>query len=184
VHGNLITNLTLVKLWRNDTLIAQITVPNLTDTMQFVDFLPRPDIYRYYIAAVDTNSQMGRMLYNNENWLGGPIRGVVIWELDQTPITGSDLQNTLQELGFGTNQIYVSNTAAKYSLESTVDAVFVCLGIFPNNHQLSDEESVRLKNYLDAGGNVYMEGGDTWYFDPQTVVHPYFKINALDEHSL
>jgi hypothetical protein len=57
------------------------------------------------------------------------------------------------------------------------------LGIYPNNHVLTNEDALVLKNYLDAGGNVYMEGGDTWYYDTQTVVHPYFNINATSDGS-
>ena len=26
-----------------------------------------------------------------------------------------------------------------------------------------------------------MEGGDTWYFDDTTAVHPYFEIDAMDD---
>lgn len=60
-----------------------------------------------------------------------------------------------------------------------MEAVFVCLGIYPNNHILTNDEAIKLQHYLDAGGNVYMEGDVTWYFDTQTVVHPYFHINAV-----
>jgi hypothetical protein len=30
---------------------------------------------------------------------------------------------------------------------------------------------------------IYMEGGDTWYFDSQTAVHPMFNINAVGDGS-
>ena len=57
--------------------------------------------------------------------------------------------------------------------------IFVCLGIFPNNHQLTAAEGQALAEFLDNGGRLYMEGGDTWAFDPETAVHPYFNINGL-----
>jgi len=56
--------------------------------------------------------------------------------------------------------------------------IFVCLGIFPNNHVLSNAEGQTLANYINNGGSIYMEGGDTWYFDQGTPVHAMFNINA------
>jgi hypothetical protein len=68
-------------------------------------------------------------------------------------------------------------------LENTLDAVFVCLGIYPNNHVVTDTESNLLHSYLHSGGNVYMEGGDTWFFDPLTLAHTLFEINAVGDGS-
>ncbi|NIT57423.1 MAG: hypothetical protein GWN00_14680, partial [Aliifodinibius sp.] len=183
VHGTPLDTLSSIQLWRSDSLIADVTVNNMQDTLEYMDIPPRPDYYRYQICAVDTLGNRGRKLYSNEQWIGGAIEGIVIWELDTTPITSAALKSAMQQLGYPSEQIYLSQTSTRYPLESTVDAVFVCLGIFSNNHVLSDDEALRLKNYLDAGGNVYMEGGDTWYYDTQTVVHPYFSINAISDGS-
>ncbi len=59
-------------------------------------------------------------------------------------------------------------------IDPDIPAVWVCLGIYYYNHVLSSTEGDTLKAYLDAGGKVYMEGGDTWCWDPDTSVHPYF----------
>ncbi len=48
---------------------------------------------------------------------------------------------------------------------------------------LSDEEGQALAGFVEAGGYIYMEGGDTWYYDDQTAVHALFDINALDDGS-
>ncbi len=56
--------------------------------------------------------------------------------------------------------------------------IFVCLGIYPENHALSDTEGQTLADYLNNGGSLYMEGGDTWYFDQNTAVHEMFNIYA------
>ncbi|MBN3035820.1 MAG: T9SS type A sorting domain-containing protein, partial [Bacteroidales bacterium] len=37
--------------------------------------------------------------------------------------------------------------------------------------------------YLNQGGSLYMEGGDTWYYDDQTAVHAMFNINATSDGS-
>jgi PKD repeat protein len=61
--------------------------------------------------------------------------------------------------------------------------VFVCLGIYSDNHVLSSGEGQQLADYLNAGGNLYMEGGDTWYYDNATAVHAMFNINGTDDGS-
>ncbi|MCB2221353.1 MAG: T9SS type A sorting domain-containing protein [Bacteroidetes bacterium] len=61
--------------------------------------------------------------------------------------------------------------------------IFVCLGIYSDNHVLSSSEGQALADYLDAGGNLYMEGGDTWYYDAQTAVHGMFNINGIADGS-
>ncbi len=66
---------------------------------------------------------------------------------------------------------------------NTYTSVFILLGMYPNNHILTEDEGEMLKQYLDDGGRVYMEGGDTWYFDSPTVVHPMFHINGIADGS-
>lgn len=56
--------------------------------------------------------------------------------------------------------------------------LFVVLGRQFENHELSDAEGQRLADFLESGGNIYMEGGVTWYDDPQTAVHPMFNLEA------
>ena len=42
-------------------------------------------------------------------------------------------------------------------------SIFVCLGTYDQNHVLTAEEGQVLADYLNQGGNLYMEGADTWY---------------------
>ena len=70
-----------------------------------------------------------------------------------------------------------------YDITSSIPAdlnvyasVFVCLGIYSNNTVLSSTQGTQLANYLNNGGNLYMEGGDTWAYDSQTAVHSMFNI--------
>ena len=60
---------------------------------------------------------------------------------------------------------------------------FVVLGIFSDNHVLSDAEGQMLADFLDGGGRLYMEGGDTWYYNSPTPVHDYFHINGVADGS-
>jgi hypothetical protein len=65
-------------------------------------------------------------------------------------------------------------------------SIFVCLGTYSDNHVLTEEEGQILADYLDQGGNLFMEGADTWYYDQQytpTPVHPMFNINGIEDGS-
>lgn len=62
-------------------------------------------------------------------------------------------------------------------------SVFLCLGIYSNNHVLTVAEGQALATYLNGGGKLYMEGGDTWYYNAQTAVHPMFGIQGLSDGS-
>ncbi len=62
-------------------------------------------------------------------------------------------------------------------------SLFIILGVYPNNHILSSEEGDFLNQFLENGGRIYMEGGDTWAFDDQTAVHEKFFINGLSDGS-
>jgi len=57
--------------------------------------------------------------------------------------------------------------------------VFVTLGVYPDNHVLIEGEVSSLKTYLTGGGKLYLEGGDTFAADPQTTLHPFFKIKGV-----
>ncbi len=64
---------------------------------------------------------------------------------------------------------------------SLYQSVFICLGVYPNNHQLTVEDGQQLATYLENGGRLYMEGGDTWYYDDATAVHEMFNIEGLED---
>ena len=74
--------------------------------------------------------------------------------------------------------------------------VFICLGTYGfkgktsddrdkdgRNHVLIEADAAPLAAFLDDGGNVYMEGGDTWAFDGATSLHAKFNIDGLQDGS-
>jgi hypothetical protein len=101
---------------------------------------------------------------------------VFIYEPDSTPLTGSVIAQFLDERG-----VAYETGAAVPEYCSLYKTVFVCLGIYSTNHQLTSAEGQALAQFLDDGGRLYMEGGDTWAYDPVTAVHPYFHINGLTD---
>ena len=70
---------------------------------------------------------------------------------------------------------------------STVDYLFIVLGIYPNNHVVksTDPEAIIIENFLADSGKVYIEGGDVWYFDPLKLggynFAPAFGINPEED---
>jgi hypothetical protein len=61
-------------------------------------------------------------------------------------------------------------------------SIFICLGTYPDNHVLTDPEGLLLAGYLENGGNIYMEGADTWYYDQvwsSNPLHPMFNISGI-----
>jgi len=59
-------------------------------------------------------------------------------------------------------------------------SVFVILGVYPDNNLMTNQQGEALTDYLQHGGCIYMEGGDTWASDEQTPVHELFHINGVD----
>ncbi|MFO8128408.1 MAG: C25 family cysteine peptidase [Bacteroidales bacterium] len=80
------------------------------------------------------------------------------------------------------------NLGVEADMESTIPddlplyaSVFVALGIYSDNHVLMQDEGQDLADYLENGGCLYMEGGDTWFYDDPTPVHPLFHINGTED---
>jgi len=108
----------------------------------------------------------------------------------------SDKQALILDLG-STNQSCDAITAAlsqngiipvhQSSIGSNINPdvyplTFICLGYDTGSkHVLTAAESASLSDYLDNGGMLYMEGGDTWAFDPVLPIHGYFGINGVED---
>ena len=103
---------------------------------------------------------------------------VLIVDLDDNHNSASVMGETLDEIGIP----YDEATSLPDDL-NLYSSVFVCLGIYSDNYQLSDAEGQELADYLNAGGNLYMEGGDTWYYDEQTAVHEMFGLSGTSDGS-
>lgn len=107
------------------------------------------------------------------------VQSILIWDFDPTP-TGDILKTSIENF-YSSGEVFLTDNINSFVPNANTDAVFVLLGVNPNNYVLAETEAELLANYLDNGGNVYMEGGDTWYWDDPTVVHPYFKVLGLDD---
>lgn len=101
---------------------------------------------------------------------------VLIVDLDGNNNSGPAMETAIQANGVTAE--YATSFPADLNVYSSI---FVCLGIYNDNHVLSSSEGQVLAGYLNSGGMLYMEGGDTWYYDNATAVHPMFKINGTDD---
>lgn len=104
---------------------------------------------------------------------------VLIIDLDPNLSSGPEMETAMGNNGILAD--YVTTFPAS-GLENYF-SVFVHLGIYSSNHVLTTDEGQQLADYLDQGGNLYMEGGDTWAYDSQTPVHSMFQINAIADGS-
>ncbi len=107
----------------------------------------------------------------------GPIP-VLIVDLDGNQNSAIRIQEAVNQLGI-VNE-FVNALPEDLNLYASV---FVSLGTYSSNYILSAIEGQMLANYLNAGGRLYLEGGDTWYYDPETAVYPMFGINGISDGS-
>ncbi len=101
-----------------------------------------------------------------------------IWNPDQTPAPGENMHSILTSLGYQGD--YGTTLASDLSL---YQAVFVCAGVFPNNHVISNSspEANALVDYLENhGGRMYLEGGDVWYYDVQSGGYDFGPLFGID----
>jgi len=104
-------------------------------------------------------------------------KSVLIIDLAQSTSADSMIA-CLAELQVG------NDVVSEWSTElNNYQSVFVLLGFFPNNYKLEAGEGTQLAAYLEAGGRVYMEGGDTWAYDDQTAAHELFNIDGVADGS-
>lgn len=101
---------------------------------------------------------------------------ILIVDLDGNHNSAPAMNAAIQALGLTAEM----QTAFPPDL-SLYSSIFVCLGIYSDNHVLASAEGTELADYLNAGGKLYMEGGDTWAYDDQTAVHPMFKISGTND---
>jgi PKD repeat protein len=108
----------------------------------------------------------------------GKIPALVV-DYDGNTNSGPLIRQAIQSLSLGADYVTtaIPDTLDKYT------SIFVCLGVYPDNIALSSSDGQKLAGYLTNGGRVYMEGGDTWFYDPQTAVHTMFNISGLADGS-
>jgi PKD repeat protein len=103
---------------------------------------------------------------------------VLIVDMDGNQNSATGMESALADMDVAYEKL--SSFPPDLNLYSTI---FVCLGIYSDNHVLTSSEGQSLANFLNDGGSLYMEGGDSWYYDPQTPVHSMFNISGTSDGS-
>lgn len=98
---------------------------------------------------------------------------VLIIDLDGNHNSGPAIRSCLTNLAVSSEYL----TSWPLVLGS-YQSIFVCLGTYSTNAALTQTQGQVLANFLNGGGKVYMEGGDTWVYNDVTPVHPMFMIQG------
>ncbi len=105
---------------------------------------------------------------------------VLVVDLDGNTNSGPAIQTAVQSLA-----ITADYTTTMTTTPDLYQSIFLCLGTSPNNHVLTTAEAQKMINFLNGGGRLYMEGGDTWHYDQisnPTNLHPMFNINGKGDN--
>jgi len=109
-------------------------------------------------AEIDLDVSANNGTYTNNfmmNFVIGQIP-VVIIDLDENHNSASVIKSAIEDNGIAVESL--TSFPGNVNIYSTI---FVCLGIYSDNHTLSSSEGQTLADFLNNGGNLYMEGGDT-----------------------
>jgi hypothetical protein len=108
-----------------------------------------------------------------------------VYDPDPDRSSGPLIHQMLVTLGY--TGVYTDNLSDFRNFLGNFDAVFVCLGVTPNDVMipLGSPDAESLVNYVvEHKGNLYMEGGDTWFNHPGQgghPFHPYFLISPVSD---
>lgn len=126
--------------------------------------------------AFTTMAQAGAYAIQEDFFLVAGQIPVLILDFDKNHNSADTIMTCLENIGVGADLMTeFPDDMGLYM------STFVCLGIYNNNYAISDAEGQVLADYLDDGGMLFMEGGDTWAYDPETAVHPMFRIEGISD---
>ncbi len=103
--------------------------------------------------------------------------GYAVWQPSGTSdVFAQTLRDAIVAAG---RQAQVVTDLAPFGDLMSLSGVFVPAGVYGNKHVLLESDVAKIAQYAAKGGKVYLEGGDTWYVDPATSLHSYFKIAGV-----
>jgi len=105
---------------------------------------------------------------------------ILVWDPSNQHISGSRLVEYFNENNI-TGFDYVDSQTVP-SVENYTTA-FIFLGVYAENYVLNESDAQGFISLLNGGGNVYMEGADTWAFDVSTTLHSMFGLEPESDGS-
>ncbi|MCP4249498.1 MAG: hypothetical protein GY778_20850, partial [bacterium] len=156
--GNALSSIDMVNVYRNGEWVASISPSTPGATIVYGEMVPISDWYRYTVSATSGGVE-GMRGGHAELWAGGDVTGILIWNLGTQKENGQAMQDAILARNYD-GVIRLVEQPSRYPLSEGVDAVFVLLGVYGSNHVLGELDGQILADYLDLGGNVYMEGSE------------------------
>ena len=98
-------------------------------------------------------------------------------------LSNSDISSDTLMACFGNLEVEAEDMTIFPEYPDMYKSIFVTLGAYPDQHVLTAQEGKKLSDFLMNGGSVYMEGGETWNNDNQTIAHAKFNIESTSESS-
>lgn len=120
---------------------------------------------------VSSNDSSYHKSHNLSFIIGQPP--ITIIDLDLNYNSAPKIKTALESIG-----VYFESLTDFPVSMNAFSTIFVCLGVYNDNYSLSINDGQMLANFLNNGGNLYLEGGETWAYDTQTAVHPMFNITG------
>jgi agmatine/peptidylarginine deiminase len=140
------------------------------------------DLIAYRILSVDASTPPNLRSNPPAGWnyfFINPKNAIVVIEKDYSPVSGAALVDICDDLGL--NVHYTKDWPDDLS---NYDVAMICLGMNPMASTLSYGQANELMSFMNAGGCAYMEGGNAWAQDPQSINYrPYFGIADADSGS-
>lgn len=173
-------------------LISDNSFLNISsDPQSFGNINGEENAFAIFTAVADALTPAGEMIGLNINItadLNINAEGSFSVVVGQIPVLIIDMDGNNNSANVINDAIEANGLAAEFQTSFPADlnlyaSIFVCLGIYSDNHELTTAEGDALAEFLTNGGSVYMEGGDTWYFDDVTAAHAMFNINGLTDGS-
>jgi len=167
-------------------LQVDVTMTNVGGTFTYEGAFPgsvvEGDLIEYRIRAEDAASPANVTYDPTSGYHSFDIVDaipILIVELDGSPISGGAITTILDS-----KDVSYYYTTSWQSDMAGYEAVFILLGVYSQNYSLSTTQANELVAYLNAGGQVYMEGGDCWAYDSaRTVYNGYFGVNGTSDGS-
>lgn len=158
------------------------------DVAEYGDLNPSQFITRTFTLQASPDIQSGTLIpaafLITGDW-GFEVLSSFNIVIGQTPVCVIDLDGNHNSGPAVAAALQANDIMPEYrtDMPSSLDeyqALFICLGMGGNKHEISMVEGQKIASMLQAGGKVYLEGGDTWYNDNETSAQPMFKINGLN----
>lgn len=134
--------------------------------------------YSYSVTPINAAGN-GESAVSNTEWIGDAFSGILIIDLATDNNTGAALQTEISSIYSGS--VALATAIDEYPLTSDIEAIFISCGWYNNGGvKITPEEATPIVDYINAGGNVYLEGGDTFGFDPDWGGYDFNPLFGID----